>query len=1273
MKCFILLIFLSYSAWAVPTLNELMNIDRFHAYTQSWAQTMKGRGKEQMAEAILKLTPKEIADFNFDANKMGDAFNYDEFIFDYLQKKHPQLKVAKTDVEWNYNFYKRKINEAYLVDAPTQTKAVTSPIVEPGVSKGKITAVDPLDSSEVLLNVDGYVSGRTTRAVFWEASLNQRPIELHVGSAADFKTDLARRGAKIVGEVKTHARNYNPIYLVQDPGSKSYHYAITQISGNDRVRHLSMQSSLVRWEGTKGALAPPPPVSVVGDAAQLLAKEEATLTQVLKVIPKADQVVIGQKGAFERTFSSMAKANAVLDLVVKHPTALDEILTPAQKKVLLRLKDNRSEIVSQVMKNASDWDKIYESSLPVIQKFDMPEAKSFTVFDLDRGSYEFSDYLLKTEDGATQRWRIFSNSWGDEILPVAHALKNTGHTNVTYIGTAGALPGYDIKVGDLVMPESAYDSKGTLRPMTPSLTPEGAKKIQAVTNVASPFEETGKWLTEKKAVAQAVEVETGHLSAVFNGKDDRVTTMLLISDAVGVEGETLAEASSSVRRNAQIRAISSVINTAEAKVPEQVIPKSNLTKMIEELIPSKDNLYKFHIQRKAQLADLENDPNPRAQLQKLIDDSPSFTTARVESVLNDGGAKLENLLRQIEDTGLMPRLSIESDFLNGVWNPKKPVSLHFEVSDEKTVRELQDLVAKLKKSDKNFAKYLSVEISSTQAPNTYIRLAKLPDSPEILLELYKDSAIGFGGLAPTETRSGGLKFVQVAEPQSGKAITSTAYFDPNEETMKLLTQFKDKDEAKEFLEKYISKHNSQAQYQQWQVVLNETPSLPNGSLAQLVPEYPNPKKLNITLYITPQGLKNPAVVAEELIHLDQILGSYSRAGTTTSQLSFVNPFHWAETVANAKSGSTSATRKLAAMELEAAMGAKDFIKQPNITKLMGGESSELIDQYLASRQKHAEEIYKTATKDEKADLVIKNKAWEEQKKAFAALESQEDKLNDMIARNDRKGVKKLLETYLPWPLMEPTEQKMWREWLDAIENPNPKNADLFFRGMDGETILRNANGDPYLMSTVLTKNQGNYTRRLRSLGTMRERFGSNHINNKFTSPIKGYKSNPALTVMMLNHMDTPVGSPFLSVSDDRVAQRFGESKKAAILIDRRRLLSNSQAYNLPDEYERLIPLIVFPDEVVHLEVAPKIDANNYGTLNESDFIKEVEKKIGRKVNKMELSSHNLSYFHFVQDSVEQTNLSFLDPSLLPKVGACSIQGGNNSCNCLFKTLNALLK
>jgi hypothetical protein len=136
-----------------------------------------------------------------------------------------------------------------------------------------------------------------------------------------------------------------------------------------------------------------------------------------------------------------------------------------------------------------------------------------------------------------------------------------------------------------------------------------------------------------------------------------------------------------------------------------------------------------------------------------------------------------------------------------------------------------------------------------------------------------------------------------------------------------------------------------------------------------------------------------------------------------------------------------------------------------------------------------EEAIKHLRKQQKAlDL------WRSNTGALDKFEDRQEKLDDLILKNDRAGLRKMLEAYLPWAVMEPVEANTWRIWLDAIETPDPTKMTVAFRGLkyDTDKIQRRqtSQGEIFgFMSTVLTKNQGSYNRRLRFLSTNRLKNG----------------------------------------------------------------------------------------------------------------------------------------------------------------------------------------
>lgn len=1259
MKKLLLLAVLSFSAFVhaqdLSSIQHMLDLDRFHAYTQSWALTKLKHHKEG-AEAILKIKPADIEALRFPPDKLGDAFQYDELIEVILKRKYPEIRISKSEIAWGYDFYKRKINQAYRIGKPSSVSApANAPIVEAGKSGGVVTPIEAAEAEDVLLNVDSYVANRTTRGVFWEASSSGRKVELHVGGAGDFKLNLAQRGAKIIGEVKTEANNYNPIYLIQDPGEATFHYAVTEISGQDRLKHFQMQSSLVRWEQGGGRLAPPPSVEVVGDAVAKLANEEAHLTQVLKVVPKADHVLIGQKGAFERTIGSLGKIQTIIDLLEQHPSAMGQFTVDQQKLIQKALK-SKDDLASFVMKNASPVDKLYDKIKPQLGRYQISESPVHTVYNLDRGSYEVSDYLLKGKDGKIQRWRVFSNVWGDEVLPVAKALKNTGHTDILYMGTAGALPNSGLKVGDLAVPKKSHDVNGITREVKGRLSPDGAKSIDMVTHVSSPFEETNAWLADRNKFAQVVEVETGYLAQVFNGKNDKVSMMLLVSDVVGVEGETLAEASSSARRKAQINGLSTILNDAQVIRPVEVQEGDDLYRWISEIAPSRDPLSKFQVYKEAEFRKIAT----KDELIGLIQSEKGFSTQRLLTSLGEADTRMLQVINDLGGVGLRPEISLPREFLEGRWNPANgPVSINFKVSSSDSVKQIEQLLSKLKSFDKNFDKFLKISVATNPMGADWIKLPGFLDNPDgTLFHLYQDSAIGFGGLAATETRTGNIKFVQVAPPQKGKAVENLAFFKPDAETEELLKQFSaGPKEVEKALNKQISLINKGAFEEHYVVQLNKVDQLPEGALASITPEL-DENKLIIKLNITPEGLSNKAVALEEYIHLLQITANSDENQYLLRKFAaYSHPYQWAETVANAKSGSTVAMEQIARLELDAVNMTNDVLTVN--PKLLGLKKDEL-QGYLSKRAAHAESVYKDISKIAKADMKRRELGWSQMKEVFNQMENDPVKFNDLVAKNDRKGVRQMLEKYLPWDLMEPSEINSWKEWLEAIEHPDLTKAEVVFRGIDGDLLVKSADGNPGLLSTVLTKNQGSYTRRLRSLTTMREKIGifTNYNDKGAFTPVKS-----SLLQTMGAHAFEPKGSPFLSVSNDDVAGAFGMRKRVALKVDPRRLVPNAMAFGFLKERERLIPLVIFPDEVIHLEEDPSY-------IDRDKFHANVEAKLGRPLTEAEIMTTD-DYSDFIKQGYDRVKRLMLDPDLLPKVQACTLE--SKSCDCVFKTLNALLK
>lgn len=518
-----------------------------------------------------------------------------------------------------------------------------------------------------------------------------------------------------------------------------------------------------------------------------------------------------------------------------------------------------------------------------------------------------------------------------------------------------------------------------------------------------------------------------------------------------------------------------------------------------------------------------------------------------------------------------------------------------------------------------------------------------------------------------------MKYLLILILLTSGSQESFSFFGPDEDTSKLLEGIKGSGTEK-FLKKEIQAMNEFAgPNRPWEIRYSVVDDLKVNALAQILPELAGEAdNLTIHLQITRQGLQNPAVVMEELLRLQQITGAPLPWKSGENFKTFVHPFHWAEVVANAQAGSLQASEKIARLEIEAAEASQNAMNFYHRQGLFA-DDKETIRRYLDARRSHAELLHSDVARLAREDLRLKTQSWERAKGVFEKLEGQKTKLNDLVARSDRKGVRRLVDQYLPWDLMEPTEKKAWTEWLEAIENPNETKTKLVFRGMYDDLVMKNPKGEVYLMSTVLTKNQGSYTRRLRSLSTMREKFGSEALRD--AESVYNLGKNPgSISVMMANHAIEAKGSPFLSTAAYDVAAKFGPRRLGAFQIDERRLVLNALS---PDKYlyqhEMLTPLFIFPDEVVHFHDYAENPVAGVGPkqpqLRKEHYLRELEKKLGRKITSAEISGVG-DEKAFMKRSYERLTELLLEKDGLQAGPGCALD--KKKCECL-KALKALLQ
>lgn len=348
--------------------------------------------------------------------------------------------------------------------------------------------------------------------------------------------------------------------------------------------------------------------------------------------------------------------------------------------------------------------------------------------------------------------------------------------------------------------------------------------------------------------------------------------------------------------------------------------------------------------------------------------------------------------------------------------------------------------------------------------------------------------------------------------------------------------------------------------------------------------------------------------------------------------------------------------------------------------------SENIEEEVAMRTQLMEEI---AQLDEK--IIIqkreRRKLEASRKDIMASLDKASDdgQLKTLLQKNDRNGVAELLEKYLPREQMTPMEHRFWDQILYKIKNPTAlKDRVLVFRGTLGDRLypaIENGKEIPYdqavkegklaAMSTVITRNQGTWNRRLRSLQTIYDKKltqNPNNIESEFTQSAR-------ITTWMKQHSIEAQGSPFLSytsnfntgrqfgfnVGKGNAADKNGAKSMGAFLIDPEILVFN-QMTNFKSEMEYLHSLISFPDEMVSFvdeSVNGELQAEEVEKLIYNGFHEKIKAKYGEVeavdiISKIEKRSKDfndraLAYIHPQFKSVKKEIKVPGEPGFLKKL------------------------
>jgi hypothetical protein len=1181
-------------------LEQLLAIDRFDYYRTEYINNFGHKIDEASLKRLQKVTTKNIISRFGSDQRIYDAKKYDALVYELIAEGQSSLPLKKSAYQWGYNFFKNKLNDAYqladtrLESAPEKAQHVKE------VEHSSSTMEDiPFKEKDLTLEAGHYISNRTTRAVFWEAVESNRDIEFHLENSREFLKNLSESGATVVKEIRPFANNYNKIYVVQYPGESTYRYAITNIGGKDRLKHLMMQFGLSKLTNKKLKNK----VRIYGDIDQSHKVMSDELTGMMKHLPKADQVIIGQKGAIERTLDLLWKVRALKNLYDQDPDGALGGLKDKDRELLKELFVNGDIEEFDIFKKKKVIEAQYSKKDKKIKDLSLA-PREFKSYDYDNFVISMSDFVFNNEQGKTIRWRVVANSWGDEISPLANAIKNSGHKKITYIGTAGAFPNKGYQVGDLVIPTHVQIGASKRKLNGDALSIDGAKVGGNVEHVYSPFQETYEWLENSSKKADFVEVETSHLRKILNASDTDLRAYLLISDILTNEGETLASASSSKRRNALNKLLYSILERDKVGIPNEApVDKSSvasLRNLILETIPKKGKAFQYYTFSALKDAGVSSTSEVEGFVSSVDNFSDKFFSDRLVAT----SEVVSHIVREISEYLPTPKLAIDKDFVDGKWHPKNgKISINLYASTAENVKLYERILEDYADEIENISKWTSVNVVRGPPSKEFVTLPKyVTKESDFLLQTFSQASFKQSGLDAQVTYNGNVKFnfiptSDVSDVCVDDKFCHLSFFSPDQTTKELLETVDTKQKLKTltgldidtfFKEKFEDLREHIADISETEdfvgdIKVVKNAQLEDGKLAELTPTFHKTKGLLIEMKFTAEGWKNPVVVLEELIHLEQII---------TRQEIFKHPILWAELSLNAKHGSYRSRRFLAEAEVDA------------MDRMMNLFSSEFVENdqvisYIQSRKAHAMEIVKKLSKNEREEKKLRKGITARWKSLQSQLEKEDLKLDDYIAANNRKKVAELIDAYMPWEEMEPTEVAAWTRWIKAIASPSKKKADkmITFRGVADDLVRESNDGGHFLMAKLLTKNQGNYTRRLRSLKTYFDKKLGPQV--KYQMPVEV----SSLAAAFKSHSKEPVGSPWLSTSNFEVATNFAgaNDKRAAILIDKKRNLLNLVSNY--EEFEQMAPLIIFPDEIIYLSEEEEHNV----------FIKKVEQKLGRKL------------------------------------------------------------
>lgn len=810
-------------------LSRLLEIDRMAVYTLENANRLADPKKlgegHVVVQSMRGLDPQRLSGLSDIVLPIrGDEFTahydrvrtYDGLIEAFVKDTEPDRFAAEvTDLtafheifNWKYEFRKKKYAQAFVYKKVPRSVLNFEPMFpeitqKNDVKKQKIDRIVKPEDLDFVFPADNYVADRMTRAAFWFANHEKIPIDFHMGTFRDFQQSIASAGAEVVAEIEPFAQNYNKVWLVKYPERSTLTVAVSQISGEERLKHLALHLPIADISLPSAVYSGE--YTVHGDPTTIkedfLDARKRELTLWLNRLPPADVTVIGQKGAVESLFEAAEKMQRIVESGV--PGAKD-----SEQKIIDKLKQRFAETGTFFHTDlVADARNVFKNHFKDAERADYKDG------EMENNMFSMADLLyIEKGTGARKRLRVFSNVWGDEIIPIAEAIADNDHTQkakkarFVYIGTAGGIPDKDgelsVQVGDLVIGRTFYDEDlnektkepdGGADPLPVQTTWKTGRVHDnaIVADVFTPLTETRSWLTrmQEKGV-KAVEVETFHLAQAFNRiiREKKIdvdySVYLLISDVVDTE-HTLDAAQSSDRERARQETFEQVLREIRAEkvaLDDQLNGDwTDVSRWTRDLFVRNDEAFRYHAfqvirNSRQEFASAE-------AVQKFFEDSGyydaskgrattrlSFTNQFLEDRLVRAGEFIWILLED-DEIKANTEIAIEKGFVNGTWSPKvKPVTLTVVSKDPQTLERVESILKSYRAKFGQKADLARIEMAKAAPADSIVRrLDRFSESYYTLLDLYSEGAYVFAGFLATESSTGRLKF---ADADNSEPLTA---------------------------------------------------------------------------------------------------------------------------------------------------------------------------------------------------------------------------------------------------------------------------------------------------------------------------------------------------------------------------------------------------------------------------------------------------------------------------------------------------------------------